>query len=93
MNTKEIGKTLEKQLELLSERAEKSIETGELIAINHAINETISLAVQVSVLQGRENRWSRVAQPSTGQFVPHDIDGIRDGSLSSPTGPGRANRR
>lgn len=31
MNTKEIGKTLEKQLELLSERAEKSIETDEEI--------------------------------------------------------------
>ncbi len=67
MNTKEIGKTLEKQLELLSERAEKSIETDELIAINHAINETISLTVQVSVLQGRENRWPRVAQPSMDQ--------------------------
>ena len=77
MNTKEIGKTLEKQPELLSERAEKSTETGELITINHAINETISLAVQVSVLLGRENRWSRVAQPSTGQFVPHDIREVK----------------
>lgn len=42
VNTKEIGKTLEKQLELLSERAEKSIETDELIAINHAIFATSS---------------------------------------------------
>lgn len=86
-----IKETLEKQLELLSERAGKSIETDELIAINHAINETIQLSVQISVLRGRENRWLRVAQSSTGQFVPHDIDGIRDGSLSSPTGPDRAN--
>lgn len=52
MNTKEIGKTLEKQLELLSERAEKSIDTNELISLNHAINESI----QIMYLLYRENR-------------------------------------
>lgn len=29
----------------------------------------------------------------TDQFVPHDIDGVRGWSLSSPTGPGVANQR
>lgn len=29
----------------------------------------------------------------TEKFVPHDIDGIRGWSLSSPTCPGAANRR
>lgn len=58
-----IKETLEKQLELLSERAEKSIDTNELISLNHAINESI----QIMYLLYRENR-SRAGGSSSDRF-------------------------
>ena len=58
-----IKETLEKQLELLSERAEKSIDTAELISLNHAINESI----QIMYLLDRENQ-SRAWGSSRDRF-------------------------
>lgn len=55
-----IKETLEKQLELLSERAEKCTAISDLIEINHAINETL----QIVILLDRENRLQRGVRAS-----------------------------
>lgn len=57
-----IKETLEKQLELLSERAENCTAISDLIEINHAINETL----QIVILLDRENRLQRAGRVCSG---------------------------
>lgn len=57
---RKLRETLEKQLELLSERAENCTATSDLIEINRAINETL----QIVILLDRENRLQRGVRAS-----------------------------
>ena len=62
---KKVKETLEKQLKLLSERAEECNDTSELLLINHAINETL----QIILLLCSQNRLQRGARASQGQSL------------------------
>lgn len=62
---RKLRETLEKQLKLLSERAEECNDTSEFIQINHAINETL----QIILLLCSQSRLERGARASQGQAL------------------------